>query len=508
VNLAQKVLLNTSALTLGRITLAASGLVGVAISTRYLGAETYGSLAIATVFISLAMLATDLGIYTIATREIARDRTQEQRVLRNVLGMALVLTAGAIVLSLVAMLILYGGEDRDLVRLGILILLAQMMIAPPAGNAAAYLNTQQRAVPLMVGAVAGSTIFLLAVGAAVIFDWGFAGIAAAQAIGAVVGGLLPVAAARPALRLQVEFDLALWRKLIGWALPQGGIIILGTLYFRIDLVLLSLLRSDAEVALYAAAYKVVEVLTVLPLLFMFTLFPELARTTPRSPRLKEIVQIASTAMQLLALPVAVYFMVFAEPVIEIVGGPEFADAAPVLRILMISAALVFPATVFFNALVALGRQKTLFWFLLAVLAVNIPLNFVLIPVAGAQGAAISVAISELAALLLVLRIFRGVGDLPRVHRPLASLLATAAGTAAALAVLALAEPLGAVAVLLAGALLGGLAFAGVLVALRAVPGEVLDLIDTVRRREPPPDEPADPGAATAGAPPSGPSLGR
>ncbi len=510
-NLAQRVLLNTSALTVGRLALAVSGLIGVAIATRYLGPDAYASLAIATVFISLTTLIADLGLYTIATREIVREPAEERRVLGNVLGLTLALTATATVVSLVAMVILYGGEDRDLVRIGIVVLLAQLLTVAPAGTAMAFLNAHQRALPLMTGAVAGSAVFLVVLVLARTLDWGFTGVAVAQAGGGVVGGLVPVAIARRSIRVRLGLDLALWRRLLATALPQGGVIILGSLYFRIDLLLLSFLSTDAEVALYGVAYKVVEVLSVLPLLFMFTLFPEIARAAPHSPRLAEIVQIAFTSLQLAALPLVVYFAVFAVPVIEVVGGPGFAGAAPVLRILMISVGLVFLNAVYFNALVALGRQKTLFLFLLAILAVNVPLNLVLVPLAGAEGAAISVTISEVAALILVTRIFGTVGRIPHPHRPVAALLATAAMAAASLAVVQLSGALGGLAVLALGGALGTLAYVGVLVALGAMPREVLDLVDTLRNgraEPPPPDEPADPGGATADSAPAGPSLGQ
>lgn len=501
-SLAQKVLLNTSALTVGRLALAVSGVIGVAIATRYLGPADYAGLVIATVFISITILLTDLGLYTIATREIARDPDSEARVLANVLGIALSLTAVAIGVSLLAMVVLYGGEDRALVRQGILLLLAQVLVAGPAGTAAALLNSRQRALPLMAGALAGSVVFLGLLLAARLADWGFAGVALAQAAGAVVGGLLPVAVASRTLRVRVAFEFDLWRRLFAAALPQGGILILGTLYFRIDLLLLSFLDSDTEVALYGVAYKVVEVLTVLPLLVMFTLFPELARSEPHSERLRQIVQSAFTVMQVAALPCVVYFVVLAGPTVEVVGGERFAEAAPVLQILMISVGLVFLNTVYFNALVALGRQRTLFAFLLAILAVNVVLNLFLIPLAGARGAAVSVAISEVAALVIVTRIFRDVGTAPGPYRPAALLAAAAAMAAVLLGVAEVADGLGPLPVLALGGALGGLAYAGGLVVLRSVPGEVGNALGRPR-----PGEPAEPPEPlTGGSAPGGPSL--
>src|SRR5204863_2950237 len=68
-----KIARNTSLLTSGRFFITLSGLVGTAAITRYLGTGAFGSLAAGLAFVSIALNLGDVGLFTVATREVARN---------------------------------------------------------------------------------------------------------------------------------------------------------------------------------------------------------------------------------------------------------------------------------------------------------------------------------------------------------------------------------------------------------------------------------------------------
>ena len=154
-NLSQKVLFNTVLLTVSRLLIAATGVAGTALSTRYLGVRDFGELTTAVVFVSLFNLFTDAGVWLVATREMAKRPHDEERILANVMAVGLALSAVAIGVTLGVMLIAYGPE-RHLVRAGVLILAIQMLFAAPAGVSVAYMNARQRAGPAAVGSIVAS----------------------------------------------------------------------------------------------------------------------------------------------------------------------------------------------------------------------------------------------------------------------------------------------------------------------------------------------------------------
>jgi O-antigen/teichoic acid export membrane protein len=507
VNLSQKVAFNTVLLLLSRLVVAGSGLVGVVVSTRYLGPDGFGKLTVGIVFVSVFGFFTDAGLFTVAAREMAKHPEDEQRILSNVFSMALVITAATLLLALASMFLAYGGAARELVRIGIAILAVQMLASPVGGAASAYLVAHQRVVPAAFAGVLSSAVYVGALFVVIGGDFGFAGIAACSAVSGLIALLVPFGVLR--LRLRLTRDPALWRQMLSWALPQAGVLVLGILYFRVDTFLLSFLSTDSEVGLYGVAYRVLEVLIVLPTYFMSTLFPELARQRLHSDSLDELVQGAFSSMALVAVPLVIIFATSPVEVISVAGGPRYADAAPVLAVLAVAVALVFLNTVFVQSLIALTRQRNLFVVLLLVLAGNVLLNVLLIPALGAMGAAIALVATEGAALALVMRAFARVGKVPRFRYPVrftGSALITGIVVLALREVFPLAQTgqdLGAsftAALVPLGALIGmsvvtvGV-WAGSLTLLGAVPPEVQAAIGALRHRAPTEPGPALPTVA-------------
>lgn len=482
--LARKLAVNTSFYAAGRVAVSAAGVVATAMATRYLELDRFGELTAAVVYVSVVALICDLGLYVVTVREIARRPDRLRELLGNAFTLGLALAAVAIVVSLLLMLVLYPGEDRAPLRTAIVVLTAQLLFSAPSGVANAYLTYRQRAGPLALGSVAGSGVLVGAIAVIVAVDGGFLLVAAAYAAQTVVTGTLPLLVlARRALPLRLQVDRDLWRSLALAALPQAAVLLLTTLYFRLDTLLLSVWSTDGEVALYGVAFRVVEGLIVLPVMFMLTLFPELARQRRGGERLAELVRHAFSTLLVGAVPLAIVVAAFAGEIVRVIGGPAYDDAAVVLAVLMGAVALNFLVTVFFQTLVALGELQGLARTMAIVLLLNLALNGALIPAYGALGAAAALVACEVVALALVLRMVGRVTTAPPVFRPLRLAAAAAiAGAAAAWlggpglaglpALLALAVGASAVVVLFAGALL----------LLRGVPDSLDMIAAPVQRR--------------------------
>ena len=483
-NLSQKVALNTLLLVGGRVAVAASGLLGTVVATRYLGRDEFGQLLTAMTFVGLFAIFTDVGVWTVAAREIAKRPQEEQRILSAVSAIGLGLSAGTVLVALLGTFVLYGGGDRELVRVGILISLGGVLITAPLGASSAHLTAHQRAVPAAISGLTTGVGFGVALGVVIAADLGFAGIAAAYAFSALVGAVPPIAAALRRVSVRPGGEATFAWTLLRAALPQGAILAITAIYFRIDTVLLSLLGTDGDVALYGLAYRVLEFLLIVPIFAMTTLFPEIARTPAHSDRLLMLVQGALSGVLLLTVPMVCVMVGFAPEVVRLAGGAEFDAAADVLRLLIVAVAFSFPATVFFNALVAMGRQGILIWSLVGVLAVNVALNVALVGPLAARGSALALVITEVAALTAAWRLFGRVSRRPRLQRPVRL---AGAGLVCAASVAAIRLPLDSpaghpVLVLVLGSAAVTAVFVAAAVALRAVPVEVTSAITQLRDR--------------------------
>jgi O-antigen/teichoic acid export membrane protein len=466
--LARTVAVTTASLVAGRVLALLAGIGATALASRYLGLDGFGALTLAMAIVSLASLMTDLGMSTMAVREIARAPEREHEIVGNVRSLGLVGSVAAAVVLVAVAQVAYA--DQPQVRTAILILSVQLLTSPFSSSARAHLQARQLGPRIAIGDVALAVGMFVASAVAVAADRGFEAVVAAVAFGYVAQAVTMTALMRPDARWAWSAGRGPWRMLLRVSLPFGATMIVNYLYFRLDVVLLSIISGTRDVAVYGLAYRVLEGLMVLPSYFMLALFPEIARIAEQRERVDGIVRAALQAMEALALPLVVLFFVLAGDVIRVIGGGAYADAAWVLRILVLALGVSYLSGVYGHALPALGLQNLLFRWSLVILAVNLAVNLALIPPFGVEGAAVAVVISELVAFAAVRRLYAKAGTSPRPRIPLRMLLAAVLMAAAVAPVLLL--PDGLVATLLAlglGGVIGATVYSLALILLRSVP---------------------------------------
>jgi O-antigen/teichoic acid export membrane protein len=473
-SVARKVALNASALAAGRAAMAGIGIISVGITTRYVGLEAFGSFVTAQSLIVVVGTVTDIGLWSVAAREIAKRPHEADRIVASVLTIGLVLSVLAAGVGVGATLLLYSGADDELVRQAAFMLMATLPMTAPFGAASAWFFSQQRAYMAMLGSLAQSLVTVGGLGLAVALDWGFTGVVAAYVAAALTQGVVAVALAGKEVRLRPSLDFRHARQLLVWSLPLGGALVLHQLYWRIDVLLLSKLASGAEVALYGVAIKILEALLVLPGFILITLLPEFARLANDRRRFDAIAQKAFSVMQVGGLGVAVFLAAFAPEIVELAGGPEFSEAGAVLQIMTVVVLISFPAAVFENIFFAQNRQKYILYVAAAVLPVNVVLNLALIPLWGAEGSALAWALSEVCVLTTFLVLYRRyVGPAPRPHRGLRVLVAALAmGAVTLLKLLPGVSGASPALVLILGAITCPAVYVAALYGFKAMPSEV------------------------------------
>src|SRR3989338_9344642 len=76
-------------------------------------------------------------------------------------------------------------------------------------------------------------------------------------------------------RLRIDFGH--WRASIKEAFPIAVSLVFVFLYFKLDTVLLSLMKPAGDVGIYSVAYKVLEVVIFLPAMYMGLIMPRLSK---------------------------------------------------------------------------------------------------------------------------------------------------------------------------------------------------------------------------------------
>ncbi len=251
--------------------------------------------------------------------------------------------------------------------------------------------------------------------------------AGAFALGAAVQLALMLTATRRLVRLHLRFEPRVMRDIVGRSWPIGVSIFFNLLYLKGDIVFMWLFgRSETEIGIYGSAYKVVDVITTVPTMFMGLLLPVLALawTTKRYDVVTTKLQEAFNVLMLLAVPFAAGTMLVGEPLMALVK-PDLVEAGTVLRILGPTGAAVFLGALYGHAVVAINKQRHMTLGYVAVAIIAIAGYVLFIPTYGMYGAAWTSLVAELLiAAIAFIVVARTTGHDPRLRMALTSLAAT------------------------------------------------------------------------------------
>lgn len=441
-------------------------IVGGALLFRHLGVVDAGRYTTALSLGALVAGFTDLGLTAIGMRELAtREGERRAQMARNLLGIRLVLTTIGVILVTGFAYAVYGtllGSAVLIAGVGVFVANVQATWAVPLMSglrlgwvSALDLGRQLASVALIV--------VLVLVGAQLL---AFLTIPLIAAIIVLVPTALLV---RGDIPLRPSFELAQWRALLAPVITYSLAVAAATIYFRLAIVLVSLLASERDLGYFSLSFRISEVLFVIPGLLVGAAFPIFARAARDDPArlgyaLARVFEVALITGAWVSLSLAIG----APLAIEIMGGAQFAPAAPILALLGIGLGATFVGSVWAFGLLSLHAHKLILQLTLAVLFGGCAVLVVLIEIDGARGAALGMAIVEVAAAIAGgVLLVRG-----RPHlRPRLTIIAKVALASLAAAATTLpsdAPP--AVEVVLAT-----IAYGGVLLVLRAFPQELREL---------------------------------
>jgi O-antigen/teichoic acid export membrane protein len=229
---------------------------------------------------------------------------------------------------------------------------------------------------------------------------GLLAIIVAVTIGSFVNFVLLIISARQYLRLEFEVDLKVWKEIWDISWPIAMTIALTLVYFRADTIILSLVRPQAEVGIYGASYKVLDILVQFPYLFLGLLLPLLSRFYTENKKLFNLtVEKVFDFLMIATLPMIAGMIVLGEQIMTFVAGDEFIISGVLLKILIFAVAAIYIAALFGYAIVAANLQKLMIKYYLINAVISIGLYIVLIPLYSYWAAAILTVFTEMFILI-------------------------------------------------------------------------------------------------------------
>ena len=383
---------------------------------RILGPERFGSFNSALSLSIVCMTISNLGLNTIAVRDVSQDHSRAKSYLANILGWKLLLSVvafGALLVSSRAL----NGADADITPL-VMVLGVSVMARFFTLTARCFLQAQERFHLEAVGVFIEQAL-LVAAGLAVLACGGGLVPFALAFLGArLVGIAVSYSLLRRHVPIRIHLDLPFMWGLQRHALPVGLALLVMTAYTHIDTLMLTRMAEFVDVGHYNAAFKVYFAMFMLPSIVCTVMLPRMSRRYAEGKHsFNKLLLTGLGLMTALGIPVAVLGVFLGEWGITLVFGEDYRAAGAPMRILCGTAAITFQVWLLRIVMVATNRRHALMWFYFSALFIHGVVAYILIPRLDIAGAAWATLASETYLFLgiwiyLLLRHFkiRGVSD--------------------------------------------------------------------------------------------------
>ncbi len=396
--IAQKIAYNVFFNATAKVISTILALVAIGFITRYLGKEGFGDYATVLAFFSFFSALADLGLYSISAREISRVGADEEKIMGNVFVMRIIFSLAVFLLAPVIIIFFPYSQE---IKIGIMFSAAAFLFSSSYMVLNGIFQKNLAMDKVMMAELLGKITQVGFIILAIKKDWGFMAIIFSLVLCMLVNFILVFLLSRRYLKFKLRMDFSYWKKFVRMSLPLGISVVITFLYFKMDTILLSLIKSSADVGIYNAAYKIIENITFFPAMIIGLILPLMSRYifTERK-KFESISNKTFKIFCLLTVPLIIGALFLAEEIINLIGGAGFIESANVLRVLIFALAFIFFGHFFNSVLIAGNLQKKLMKVLAFCAAFNIGANLMVIPHYSYNGAAVTSVFTEMLVVIL------------------------------------------------------------------------------------------------------------
>ncbi len=369
---------------------------------RVLRPEGFGILGFATAFISYFLLMVNFGLDTYGTREIAKDMSLTSKLVNNILSIRIFF---AVVWYIIFLIIVLLIDKPIIVKIVLLITAVNLFVSALSINWF-FIGIEK----MWLMAVRQIMTNLLSLIGIILFVKYGEGVIIASGITVITGLVNSIWLLKifytSYYKFSFEIDKGYVKLILKESLPLVFSSFMIAVYYNLDMVMLGYMKSERDVGIYSAAYKVLLVGLIPFSLILNSFFPSISSIgLKNSSEFREIIK--QYAVFIFSTAVIITSVIFfnARYIVEFIFGNYFIKAEIPLLILSLNI-LVTGINIFFgNPLIAWGKQKQYSIAITFGAITNTVLNIIFIPHYTYLGAALATLFSEVAVFIGVVYLF-------------------------------------------------------------------------------------------------------
>ena len=205
--------------------------------------------------------------------------------------------------------------------------------------------------------------------------------------------------------IKLNIHLPEWKLFIKDSVWIGISIILLQIYSNFDMVMLGFMKTNQDVGLYSAAYKLILFLVAIGSFYNNSIFPVISRYAKESkPQLKRFVSKNIAFIWMVGIGLWLVLFLFAPQLILLAYGDKYMGSVRAFQILSLTIVIGIMRLIYSSVLVAFNKIRKSLWGVGVGCGINVILNFLLIPLYGIVGAAVATVIGEIIITVIIAKI--------------------------------------------------------------------------------------------------------
>lgn len=210
-----------------------------------------------------------------------------------------------------------------------------------------------------------------------------------------------------------EFDKSFCKRITIASIPFAVSIILSSIYYSIDIVMLTNMIGDYATGIYNASYKLISVLTLFYSIYGAVIFPVMSKFYKNDESMLLVSYEKSIKyLMIIIIPIAIATVLYSSDLIHLFYGYKYDDASSVLSVLIWTVCFLFISGAGNTLLNASHKEVSVSKIYLIAAVFNVVFNLVLIPRYSYYGAALTTVLSDVLIVVVQTYVIYKIG-----HRP-------------------------------------------------------------------------------------------
>lgn len=397
----KKIASNTIAQILSKFLTAFISIFLIWVLTKYLSTEMYWQYNKIYNYLAFFAFFADLGLYTISIREISKDKTQASKIIGNVMSLRLILWIIIIFLSILIAFFL-PGYSSELMIISILIVSIFTIFSLLNSSVLSLMQAFMKIEFSLFSVVFWKLVTFLWILLVVFilfpytqtqnFEMAFIWILLSGLVWVIINYALNFYYANKIVKIKFLFDFEYMKYLFKTSLPFWIALFLSVVYFKIDIIFLSILESptqaDTSIALYSLPMKIIEVLMVIWGFFLNSILPSLSTYFKEQnfTWVKYLLQNSFRFLFSFSLFIIVAGFIFWEHILTVISTPDYLNhnlyqytSLDVLFVVLLVLGFYFISSLFNYIFIASKNESILLKINIFITIFNIIWNIIFIP---------------------------------------------------------------------------------------------------------------------------------